>query len=217
MKLFTNRPNGGQTLALAILLMVAATLAQAQTWDTNTLNWVAPTECVDNTPVSNCPVTGYRVERSATATGTFTTLATLGVVLTYNHTGASAGQNCYRVIALSNSGNSDPSVVACKTNVRPPSPPKPPVLTIAALAGLEIPLDSLDGFKRTVAYTVTSNGPGVLAAFCKISTPSVQDNVFTYRGQSYCRPLAAHPRTGVPNCAFVKGVAPETAVAAPCA
>lgn len=202
---------------LLIVLLCGWGLAEAQTWDTNKLDWVAPTQCTTGEPVSACPVTGYRVERSATATGTYTTLATLGNVLTYTHTGAAAGQNCYRVIALSASGNSDPSNVSCKTNTKPAGPPNPPVLTIAALAGLDIPLDSLDGFKRTVAYTITSNGPGVLAAFCKLGTPSIEDNVFTYRTQAYCKPLANHPRTGAPNCSFVKGVSADTPVAAPCA
>lgn len=201
-----------------LLLLAMCVKAEAQTaWDTNILNWVAPTQCVDNTPITNCPVTGYRIEQSATATGTFTTLISVGTVLTYSHTGVSAGQHCYRLIALSNSGNSDPSNVACRTNVRPPSPPQPPVLTIAALAGLEIPLDSRDGFTRTVAYTVTANGPGVLAAFCKITTPAVSGPVFTYRNQNYCKPLANHPRTGAPNCAFVKGVSADAVIAAPCA
>jgi hypothetical protein len=77
-------------------------------------------------------VTGYRVEASATATGTFATVATT-TATTYTHTLVTAGQHCYRVIATSAVGDSLPSNVACRTNVKPAGPPNPPTnLTVTA-------------------------------------------------------------------------------------
>lgn len=118
-----------QRAAIIVFLCVIAmpTLAQTQAWDTNIVTWTGPTTCVSGQPIANCPVTGYRVERASTTTGTFSQVGTTGPsVVTFTHNVASAGQNCYRVIALSNSGNSDPSNVACKTNVQPSGPPSPP-------------------------------------------------------------------------------------------
>jgi hypothetical protein len=111
--------------AIVVGLLCIAGVAQAQTWDTNTLTWQAPTTCTSGVPISNCPVTMYRVERSATATGAYASVGT-STSLTYTHLSAAAGQNCYRVIAVAATGESDPSNVACKTNTRPAGPPSPP-------------------------------------------------------------------------------------------
>jgi hypothetical protein len=122
---------------LAALLL--SSVAQAQTaWDTNTIAWDAPTTCTSGQPIANCPVTSYRVERSATATGTFATLGT-SATTTYTHLSAAAGQNCYRVIAIAATGESVPSNVACKTNTQPAGPPNPPTnVTIAATTVYEV-------------------------------------------------------------------------------
>lgn len=117
--------------ALFLLCLTGIVRAQTQPWDTNVLTWTAPTTCSTGEPISACPVTGYRIEQSATATGIFTTVAAVGTVLTYSHTGVSAGQHCYRVISLAATSESMPSNVACKTNVKPAGPPNPPVLTVA--------------------------------------------------------------------------------------
>lgn len=102
----------------------------AQPWDENRITWAAPTTCTSGQPVANCAVTGYRVEESATATGTYRVLATV-TGTSYTHAGVSAGQHCYRAVALSAKGDSIPSNVACKTNTQPSGPPNPPTnLTI---------------------------------------------------------------------------------------
>lgn len=111
--------------AIVILGLCIAGAAQAQAWDTNNLSWDAPTSCSTGEPISACPVTSYRIERSATATGTFSTLGT-STTTSYTHTGALAGNNCYRVIAISATGDSVPSNVACKVNTKPAGPPNPP-------------------------------------------------------------------------------------------
>lgn len=208
--------------AALLLLTCIAGIAQAQTqpWDTNVISWVAPTQCSTGEPVSACPVTGYRLEQSPTATGAYTTVATVAATAsTYSHTGVTAGQHCYRAFSNSANGDSSASNVVCKTNVKPVGPPNPPVLTIAAVAfsGPAIPLDSLDGFNRTPVFSITASGPGVLMGFCKVATPSVADAVTTYRGQTYCKPLLNHPRTGVANIAWLKGVTATQEVIAPCA
>ena len=109
---------------LALLLITGIAHAQTQPWDTNITNWTAPTTNTDGSTLTN--LTGYRVERSTSSSGTFATLATTSST-SYTHTGAAAGVNCYRVIALASNGSeSVPSNVACKTNVRPPTVPNPP-------------------------------------------------------------------------------------------
>jgi hypothetical protein len=117
-----------QRTAVAVFLLVLAGVAfgQTQPWDTNIVSWNAPTTCQSGQPVANCPVTGYRVERSSTSGGAFATVGSTTSALTFTHNGAAAGQNCYRVIALSATGDSGPSNVACKTNTQPAGPPSPP-------------------------------------------------------------------------------------------
>lgn len=118
-----------RAVTIAVLLFVlamVASVAHAQTaWDTNTLAWDAPTACTSGQPIANCAVTSYRIERSATATGAFAALGT-STTTTYTHQSAAAGQNCYRVIAISATGESVPSNVACKTNTQPDGPPNAP-------------------------------------------------------------------------------------------
>lgn len=120
-------------ISAILLLSVLGSFVHAQgtqPWDTNVLSWGAPTTCTSGVPVSNCPVTGYRVERSATATGAFAAVGT-SPTTTFTHTSAAAGQNCYRAVALSAKGDSAPSNVFCKTNTPPSGPPSPPTnLTI---------------------------------------------------------------------------------------
>jgi hypothetical protein len=126
MKLVEHRLVG--ILALALIGLCATGIAQAQAWNSNTVTWTAPTACTSGQPVANCPVTGYRVERSATQTGTYAAVGT-SATSSFTHTSAAAGQNCYRIISLSVSGNSAPSTVtaaSCRTNVEPSGPPNPP-------------------------------------------------------------------------------------------
>ncbi len=213
-------------IGLAAIALLATCLVGIARAATVTYSGTNPTLNTDDTPI---PATGagsltqLRIEYGTCVGTAFGTKA--GEVLRTspaagaNFTGSlnlQPGTTCIRVLVQNTYGSeSQPSNVVSRV-VDPPIP-KPPTLAAVALAGLEIPLDSLDGFKRTVAYTVTADGPGVLAAFCKIATPAVSDPLFTYRGQTYCKPLAAHPTTGAANCAFVKGVSVDSAIAVPCA
>jgi hypothetical protein len=119
------------------LLAIIPSLSFGQAaWDSNRLSWDAPTTCTNGQPITACPITGYKVERSATQTGTFTTLATV-TGTTYTHTGAASGTNCYRVSAVSATGTSAPSNVACRTNT-PPVPNPPTNLTVTDVVAFEV-------------------------------------------------------------------------------
>lgn len=119
-------------LILSLLLAsVLGSFVHAQgVWNSNTVTWDAPTTCDQGQAISACPVTGYRIERSATQTGIYALVGTVaGNVLTFVHTNAAAGQNCYRVISVDAIGVSPtgPSNVGCRTNTAPPPPrPNPP-------------------------------------------------------------------------------------------
>lgn len=120
-------------LLVSAFALLCAGLANAQTqpWNENRISFTPPTTCTTGEPISACAVTGYRVERSATTTGPFTAVGS-PTGSPFIHTGAVAGLNCYRVIAISANGESAPSLVtpsACKTNVRPVGPPSPPTNT----------------------------------------------------------------------------------------
>jgi hypothetical protein len=114
---------------LVILALALAGTAHAQTaWNADTVSWEAPTTCNDGTPISNCPVTGYRVETAASKAATTWTLVTTTAanVLTANATGLTAGPHCYRVIATSAFGNSAATVQGNDCPVAVPPTPGPP-------------------------------------------------------------------------------------------
>lgn len=127
-----------KVITLIGLIAFAGVANAQQAWNENRIAWVAPTTCTSGQPIANCPVTSYRVERSATQTGTYAAVGT-STTTTFTHNGAVAGLNCYRVVAISATGESAPSAVtsaACKTNVEPSGPPNPPtdVRVIATVA-----------------------------------------------------------------------------------
>ncbi|MEP7247589.1 MAG: fibronectin type III domain-containing protein, partial [Gammaproteobacteria bacterium] len=67
------------------------------------IGWTAPTQCADGTPVSNCPVTGYRLEYG-TNFGSSVSLA--ANVLTYTFTGLPAATYQGRLVTISGSQQS---------------------------------------------------------------------------------------------------------------
>lgn len=148
-------------LSVFLLALCATGIANAQAWDTNVLTATPPTTCTTGEPVSACPVTGYRFERSATPTGTFTrVIEQTGAV--YTHTGVTAGQNCYRVIATSANGDSLPSAVVCKTNTRPVGPPSAPGLTVTAPTAFNVRAD----YQKFAFVKSTRWGSARLGAAC---------------------------------------------------
>lgn len=134
--------------ALAIILALSfvwgAATAQTPAWNANSVSFTASVGCVSG-PANGCPVTGYRVERAASQTGTYAAVGTTSAS-PFVHTNAAAGVNCYRVVALSAAGNSAPSVVtsaACVTNVEPSGPPNAPSnVTVTVTIALAIQSDT---------------------------------------------------------------------------
>lgn len=118
---------------LSLLSLLAfAGFAQGQTWNSNTVTWEASSGCtIAGQPTTPCAaVTSYRIERAATQTGTYSAVGTVaGTVLTFTHANATAGQNCYRVFALTATQTSGPSTLtsaSCRTNTAPDPVPNPP-------------------------------------------------------------------------------------------
>jgi hypothetical protein len=125
------------------------------------------------------------------------------------------GTYTYRVTAtIAGFPASDASDAASKGTTSPQ--PKPPTIVIAELT-ITIPLDSLDGFKRTVAMTFRADGsPGVPGGFVKVGTPVTGPVEQQWRGQGWCPFLEKHPRTGASNVERW-GVSASTRLLAPCA
>lgn len=148
---------------IIVALCACASVAHAQTqpWNTNVVPFDAPTTCTTGEPVASCPVTGYRIERAASATGVYTALASIGTTATsYMHTGAAAGVNCYRAFALSAQGDSPASNVMCKTNVKPVGPSSAPVLRVIDSVAFNL---HMDGRKLILGDVV---GKAMLGALC---------------------------------------------------
>lgn len=198
--------------------------------DPVTVSWIAPTQNTDNSPLTN--LAGFKVLYGTSATALNSTQAAPGATTTSSVVSSLvAGTWFFTVRAVnaagaeSDNGNVVSRVVsaplltasASKTVTVTPKPMPPTNIQATVAVAINVPLDSLDGFKRTPVFSITSTGPGVLMGFAKIASPSVQDNLFTYRGQAYCKPLLAHPVTGAANVAWIKGVTPTDAVCAPCA
>ncbi len=156
-------------LLLLLPLSVFVVPVQAQTplkWNENGISWAPATVCADGSPVSNCPLTGFRVEVSAAATGaSWFAVTTVGpTVVTYKAVVATPGTYCYRIVAVGTSGDSAPSSAPCKTNVAPK--PGAPVVTepiayeyrpstnTMALVGL-VPLGSACGPETKTVGTIT--------------------------------------------------------------
>lgn len=185
-------------LTLAFPLVYGVAHAQAAPWDTNQISWALPTTCTTGEAIAACPLTGIRLEESATVTGTYRTVATLAATsTTYTHVGVSAGPHCYRAFALSAIGDSVASNVQCKTNVKPVGPPNPPVLTVVD-ASAYVPV------KRAWGYAMADQiGTARIGAEC--------DETQSFGGGFYA---LKHPKTDV---AYYIGRKARAVVASRCA
>lgn len=137
---------------LVLLCLFAPFSAISQTalkWNEDQVSWAAPTACNDGSPITDCPVTGYRVETAKTCSAATWGLAgtTAANVMTLKATGLTAGLNCYRVKAQSANGDSNASTTASATAV-PPAPGEPTSTTVTDV----------------VAYEIRPNSTGVLIA-----------------------------------------------------
>lgn len=205
-------------LCLVLGFLCITGVAQAQTC-TKIADNVAnicitpPVQFTDNTPIPSGAAITYTVQRlngAVWATDTSGTFIASG----WRSAPLTPGTYSYRVLATIGTGTSDPSNTASKTATA--QTPNPPTIVIAALT-ITIPLDSQDGFKRTIAMTFHADGsPGVPGGFVKISTPVTSGPVYRWRNQDWCTFLENHPRTGASNVERW-GVSASTVLYAPCA
>lgn len=109
-------------LGVALLCLLAAPAFAADV----RLTWEAPTLCEDNTPIVNCPVTGYEISEAATPTGpTWGIRETVTSTVTSRIYQIPPGQRCFTLKSVSNTVKSEiPTPVACVTV--PVVPPKAP-------------------------------------------------------------------------------------------
>jgi hypothetical protein len=150
-------------IALLALCFAGIARAQVQPWDTNILTWTAPTNCTTGEPITACPVTSYRIEQAASSTGTFAALGAVpAATLTFSHTGATAGVHCYRVVAIAANGESPPSNMSCKTNVKPVGPPNAPTLKAIDTTAYNV----VPNYQRFVFERGTRMGTVKLGAAC---------------------------------------------------
>lgn len=93
------------------------------------ISWTVPTTCVDGTPISNCPITGYDVEQSTSPVDSFVSITTRSPEQTsYDVVNLSPGTYYFRIRALTlNNMYSEPSNVLSRTiaDTQTCSTPKP--------------------------------------------------------------------------------------------
>jgi hypothetical protein len=101
------------------------------------LSWTAPTTCEDNSPITNCPITGFEVSEAATSTGpTWGIRETVAANVTSRTYQLPPGQRCFYVKTVSNSVKSAPSTVACAdVPVVPPKAPTGITVTVVISVG----------------------------------------------------------------------------------
>lgn len=98
------------TIGVAVALcVIVAGVAMAQTATRQAvLTWQAPTACAGGSPIANCPVRGYSVQKRQ-GTSWVEIGTTASSVLTYTESNIALGSHSYRVLATSDNGPSAPS------------------------------------------------------------------------------------------------------------
>lgn len=123
------RLNLTATIVAAGLCLIVAGVASAQTVNRQAkLDWIAPTACKGGTPLTNCPILGYSVQKLIGTTWTEIGTTTASV-RTYTDSNLPLGTYTYRVLATSASGPSDPSNEVSKT-IDVPGAPGSVVITV---------------------------------------------------------------------------------------
>lgn len=80
------------------------------------LNWTPPTACKGGTPLANCVIRGYSIQKLSSNGSTWLEIGTtLPAVTTYSDKNLPLGTYTYRVLATSDAGPSDPSNSATRT------------------------------------------------------------------------------------------------------
>lgn len=89
------------------------------------VSWTPPTLCEDNSPIANCPTTGFEISESSAATGQpWGIRETVGATVTERIYQIPPGTRCFYLKTLASGVKSAQSTVAC-VDV-PVVPPKAP-------------------------------------------------------------------------------------------
>ena len=162
--------------------------------------------------------TGFKVERSSSATGTFTAIATLAAgVTTYSNTGLTASTTYYyRVCATGAAGNSGYSNTAsAATSAPPPVPPTAPTgLSATAASSSQINLKWTDTSSNETGFIVerasTSAGPFTAVATLAAGVTTYNNTGLTASTTYYYRVCAtgAAGNSGYSNTASAATQAP---------
>lgn len=122
------------TLACIFLPLLAATAHAGNL----TLSWALPTTCLDDSPLVNCPTTGFEVNEGTSATGAFSPKETVSATTTSKVYTFAPGVHCMSLRTLSGSQKSDESLRACATV--PSLPPKAPQgITVVITVAVSVP------------------------------------------------------------------------------
>lgn len=117
-----------KAIALFLGMLLPSLAFSANVWNERDLSWFAPTACFDgSTDLSQCPVTGYKVEVAGSCVAaSWNLLATVGNVTSYHVTNLKAGTYCFRGRAITAGGDSDPGSTGTSslTTVTAPVPVK---------------------------------------------------------------------------------------------
>lgn len=210
-----------------IYLLLAMPLGAFASSTPGSLSWDAPSQNLDGSPLLPAQIAGYDIICTFKPTGggasspcvldktTFAGASVAGsVTITYPAIGGSA-EFQIRVTRVDSAQSPYSPVTPQSTKALPAVGPNPPgnLKVVSLKLDVNIGLKSVDGFDRSIAYTITAKGPGVLAGFVKVGTPCTSF-AYVYRGQEFYRFVPAHPRTGVSNIAW--NMPPTDEVAAPC-
>lgn len=107
---------------LLLIGLVVSFAAGAQTVNRQaTVGWSAPTVCADGTPLTNCVILGYSVQKRINNVWTEIGTTTANV-LTYTERNVALGTHTYRILATSAAGPSAPSNEVSKTFAVPGVP-----------------------------------------------------------------------------------------------
>jgi hypothetical protein len=119
-----------KTSRIALLVVLALFPILANAADVR-LSWTAPTTCEDNSPITNCPISGYEVSEAASPTSTWGIRETVASTVTSRIYQIPPGQRCFSVKTVSGTVKSVPSTTACvDVPVLPPKAPTGIVVTV---------------------------------------------------------------------------------------
>jgi hypothetical protein len=133
--------------------------------------------------------TGYKVQRRAGQAGNFTDVTTVNTSEFQNTTGlSSATEYCYRVIAVANTLESQPSTVVCATTL--PTKPAGLSVTLASPTQLNLTWTAVTGAS---SYKIQRSTTGANGNFSQIATANTNSfsNTGLTTGQEYCYKIIA--------------------------